>query len=300
MRPRIVELLNNTFHTAIFTWLVPLPSVMYTVAVMAVLLVYMQRVRKAGISPYHASGAVLYAMLGGLLGSRIIYLLFFWRDTLANPAQIFSLSGGTISWGAYLGGILGFVFYFWRHQERKPTGHLSLRRAFLNENALGLRSLDIVGACLGLGIFFGRWACFLNGDDFGKLSNLPWAVQYPPGSYPYLAQYSAGLIEPGTSLSLPVHPVQLYLSLKGLILFVLLSWIYRHFKDKPGLTFGLFWLFYGILRFIGEFFRGDHPTVLLGIFDAAQVVCALVVMAVAGWLVYQVRTRKLVLQPGEP
>jgi phosphatidylglycerol:prolipoprotein diacylglycerol transferase len=94
-------------------------------------------------------------------------------------------------------------------------------------------------------------------------------------------------------LSLPVHPVQLYLSLKGMILFIALSLVYVHLKDRPGLTFGIFWLSYGILRFAGEFFRGDHPVVLFGVFNAAQVVSVLVIFASALWLVIMDRRRKL-------
>jgi phosphatidylglycerol:prolipoprotein diacylglycerol transferase len=293
MRPRLIELLNSPFHTAVFTWLVPPQSLMYVIGVTAVLLVFMLRVRRQGLSDYHASGLVISAMLGGLLGARIIYMLFYWRETLADPRQILSISGGTTSWGAYLGGFAGILVYFRLSRPRESDG-TPIRKSPPSLASLDrLRLLDVLASCLGLGIFFGRMACFLNGDDFGKVTSLPWGVRFPLGSYPWLAQYSAGLLKPDAVLSLPVHPVQLYLSLKGMILFIALSLVYVHLKDRPGLTFGIFWLSYGILRFAGEFFRGDHPVVLFGVFNAAQVVCVLVIFASALWLVIMDRRRKL-------
>lgn len=276
MRPLIVDWLNRVFHTSAFAWLVPAPAVMYAVALTAGLLVFMNRARKDSIPRYHAAGAVLSAMLGGMLGTRLVYLLFHWQQVQADPAELFSLTGGTISWGAYLGGIAGLVIYFMANRivDPAPARHLATH----SEWAARWKLLDAAALALALGIGLGRWACFLNGDDFGKLSQLPWAVRYPPGSFPYLAHLQAGWLEPGAQLSLPVHPVQLYLSLNGFLIFCGLSLFYPRLRSRPGYTFGLFWLAYGAARFLLEFFRADYPPVLWDTFTPAQIVCTVVVL----------------------
>ena len=118
-----------------------------------------------------------------------------------------------------------------------------------------LRYLDIVVTCIPVGIFIGRWSCFLNGDDFGTLSSLPWAVQYPFNSIPFGTHYELGLVNHTTLLSAPVHPNQLYLSLNGLFLFFVIKQIWKKHKGIPGFTFASYLILYGLSRFLIEFFR---------------------------------------------
>ncbi len=262
MRPRIIDFLNNLFGVSIFGWLVPDPSTMYAVTMLVCLIVFVRRAKTAPLSQADALKAAIWAMLGGLAGARIFFLLQHPGWVIARPRIIFSVSGGTASWGAYLGGMIGFMGYFARRRES------------------ALPYLDTLGSMLGLGPFLGRWSCFLNGDDFGVLTSLPWGVAYPHGSIPFAHQVQQGLISPLADLSLPLHPNQIYLSLNGLLLFFLFTFIWKKYRFAPGVLFCLYWAVYSFNRFFLEFFRGSSPREYLGILSFPQIM-TLVIFAVA-------------------
>ncbi len=258
MRPRIVEYLNSVFGTGVFEWLVPESVWLYALAMLLALFVLMRRSKGAGVSRYHAAGAALWMMAGGLLGTRAFFLVQHLDATLANPRQILDPGGGLASWGAYLGGFAALLIYCRYHRLETP------------------RYADLAVPCLGLGIAVGRLSCFLNGDDYGTLSNLPWAVSFPHASYPFVAQARAGLISPVADLSLPVHPVQIYLALNGLLLFLLASRFYKKFRERPGATFCFYWLCYCTTRFALEYLRGDQSTQLfMDTLTVPQLMCLL-------------------------
>jgi phosphatidylglycerol:prolipoprotein diacylglycerol transferase len=113
---------------------------------------------------------------------------------------------------------------------------------------------------LALGYSIGRIGCFLNGDDYGTLTNVPWAVVYPPSTPAYSDHMARGWINSGAPSSLPIHPVQLYASALGLGLFLLLA-LWR--PRKVGSRFCAFLIVYGIARFCFEqWFRGDFRAVV--------------------------------------
>ncbi len=269
MRPTLVEFLNRSFDTTIFSWLTPYPAAVYALAMTAGLLVFVHRSKKAELSQYHALGAALWAMAGGLLGARLFFLGMHPEQFLDQPAMLFQLSGGTASWGAYLGGTAGLLGYFFFHRQSS------------------LPYLDVLGVTLGLGPFIGRWSCFLNGDDFGTLSQAAWAVQYPHGSIPFVYQVQQGLISPLSDFSLPVHPVQLYLSLNGLIIFLLLSFLWKRLRLAPGMFFLLYWVIYSFNRYFLEFFRGGVPRDILGYFSPSQVMTLLIMLAALLLMLYR-------------
>lgn len=261
MRPRIVDYLNDVFGTQIFGHLVPTPGLIYPLAMLVVLLVYLRRVRHDDLSIYHGLGAAIWAMVGGIVGARLLHVVLRLNLVAEDPSILWDLGGSTMSWGAYFGGGAGFALYFARHSLR-----------------LGPYA-DVVGSVFGLGPFIGRFACFLNGDDFGTVSAAPWAVTYPAGSYPLAAHIKLGLLGPGDVQSLPVHPVQLYLAANGLALFLLFSWVWRRKRYQPGTLLFLYWAAYGATRFGMEFFRGDLNRTFLGGFPDAQVIALLISLA---------------------
>jgi phosphatidylglycerol:prolipoprotein diacylglycerol transferase len=88
-----------------------------------------------------------------------------------------------------------------------------------------------------LGLFFGRLGNFINGELFGKPSDMPWAMIFPQGG------------------NIPRHPSQLYEAFfEGLVLFIIL-WFYKERKKREGDVFALFLMLYGVFRFFCEFFR---------------------------------------------
>ncbi len=171
-------------------------------------------------------------VLGIILGGRLGYVLFYnFGFYLDHPADILRVWEGGMS---FHGGLLGVatvcVLYTWRN-----------RFSFL---ALG----DILATVTPIGLFFGRLANFINGELFGRVTTLPWAVNFP---------YGGGL---------PRHPSQLYEAfLEGICLFTVLYFAARKpdIRRTPGALLGIFIAGYGTCRFIVEFFR--EPDVQVGL-----------------------------------
>lgn len=262
MRPRIVDFFNRTFQTDIFVYVVPVPALMYVLAICVVAWIFVKRCEKSRLSAYHALGCALWGVVSGMIGTRAYYLLEHWRRTFSHPKVIFDIAGGTTSWGAYVGGLLGFVIYLRIH--RQPI----------------LSFADVLGSCLGLGPAIGRWSCLLNGCCFGTPSNLPWAIRYPEYSYAYASHLRNGWIEPDAPLSLAVHPVQLYYSISGFLLFFLMSRLWKINQQHPGRPFSIYWIVYASFRFFIEFYRGNVPRYTYFHLTRAQIVCLVIVLCV--------------------
>ena len=262
MRPRIVEFLTSTFHSHTISYLVPKGSTLYAFAILMIVWIFLRRCQISGLSTYHAFRAIIWAIVGAVIGAHLYYVLQHLKYVIDYPFLIFNLTRGTASWGAYLGGILCFSIYI--RKKKLPI----------------LSYADVLGASLGIGPFIGRWSCFLNGCCYGTLSNVPWAVTFPKNSPPYVMQLKAGLIEPDTVVSLPVHPVQIYLSLAAIIIFLIASKFWLYSRAKPGLTFACYWLLYCTIRFGMEFFRENAEK--YGGLSLSQIVCLIIIVIATG------------------
>ncbi|GAA3904037.1 prolipoprotein diacylglyceryl transferase [Sphingomonas limnosediminicola] len=179
----------------------------------------------------HADDLVFYAALGIILGGRIGYVLFYnFGDYLRHPIEILKLWDGGMSFhGGVIGTSLG-IFYF-AHKEK------------LN----WLRVHDYVACCVPFGLFFGRLANFVNGELWGAVTTVPWAIRFQE-----LNQYRELVTGP------PRHPSQLYEAfLEGIVLFAILSWMFWKTQSRyePGKLVGAFLFFYGLFRFGVEFIR---------------------------------------------
>jgi phosphatidylglycerol:prolipoprotein diacylglycerol transferase len=176
----------------------------------------------------HADDLVFYATLGVILGGRIGYILFYAPDMLTSPLRAISLWDGGMSFhGGVLGVTLGIV--------------LMARRNGLD----WLRVHDYVACCVPFGLFFGRLANFVNGELWGKPTDVAWGIVFNN-------TVAAGQIEPAR------HPSQLYeAGLEGLLLFAVLWFFFWRTKARyePGKLTGIFILGYGLCRFLVEFFR---------------------------------------------
>lgn len=250
MRSRIIDYLNLHFPSVNFKYIIPDISVIYAIMLIVGAIIYIKRC--SSLSKYHASGIAIWASIAGLLGARIFYLIQNIEYTIHHPSIIYEINGATVSFGVYLGGILG-IFLYSKFYKLVPWSYL-----------------DTAASVLGIGPLIGRWSCFLNGDDYGTLSNLPWAVRFPPGSYPFINHVANGWLSPTAELSLPVHPVQIYGSLKGLILFIGFTILWKKNLFKPGVLFFLFIMAYAVCRFILEFFRGDMDRGWVGKLSTGQ------------------------------
>jgi len=245
MRPVVVDFLDHVFGTRIFGALVPSETFMIALGVGVMQLLFVRDAASHGIPPRRAAALASIVVVLGLIGSRVLYVLQNWRPEYSlAPITILSIHEGTASWGGYLGAILGLV-----------VGCGILRLPLLT-------CADSAARFAGVGIALGRVGCFLDGDDFGRVARLPWAVRFPHGSYPFLWQVHAGLLSPGAGASLPVHPVQLYFAITGLVLFLVLNRFARTLARHPGATFCLGISVYCICRYALEYLRADQVRTL--------------------------------------
>ncbi|MBB5752013.1 prolipoprotein diacylglyceryl transferase [Prosthecomicrobium pneumaticum] len=185
------------------------------------------------LTPADIDDLVVYATLGIILGGRIGYVLFY--DPLrflAEPLQIFAVwTGGMSFHGGFLGTVLAMVLF--ARARKIPIWSL----------------IDVVAPSVTFGLFFGRLANFVNGELFGRPSDMPWAFVFPAGG------------------PVPRHPSQLYeAALEGLVLFLVLRFFTHRLGAlaRPGLVSGVFAVGYGCARIFVEFFR--EPDIQLGYF----------------------------------
>lgn len=140
------------------------------------------RAARMGLGADVIFSLAFWALLFGIGGARLFYIAEYWRDfqgeTLLDTlkALVNVTEGGLVVYGAALGGFAAIVGYLWRH--RLPI----------------LATGDVIAPAIGLGLFFGRLGCFLNGCCYGGATDLPWGVCFPAGSPPYVHQLQAGQI----------------------------------------------------------------------------------------------------------
>ncbi len=176
------------------------------------------------------------ALITGIIGARILFVLFNLNYDLLHPFEIIMFwQGGLIySGGLILGTLCAILF-------------LKVRRLNI------WKVVDICAPSLAIGQAIGRIGCFLNGCCFGK--PVSWGIKFPPGSMASYEQFSQGLIKSVNEYSLPVHPTQLYSSLNALIIFLILIMV-RKRKRFNGELFWLYLFLYAITRFGIQFLRG--------------------------------------------
>jgi phosphatidylglycerol---prolipoprotein diacylglyceryl transferase len=199
---------------------------------------------------------LVWATLGVVLGGRIGFVLFYNLPYyLDHPLQIFELWHGGMSFhGGALGVTLAIVVF--ARQRNIPLVALS----------------DIVAEAVPIGLFFGRIANFINGELYGRITDVGWAIIYPTGAVspdqvpPALHSLCQSLTfgngSPG--LNCPRHPSELYeAACEGILLFLLLLFAeHRGARQRPGLETGIFLIGYAVARMVGEMFR--QPDVQLG------------------------------------
>ncbi|MES2987430.1 MAG: prolipoprotein diacylglyceryl transferase [Pseudomonadota bacterium] len=251
----------------------------YSLAYIAGILIgwwYMNRLLKepgAPMTKAHADDLVFYATLGIILGGRIGYILFYSPDMLLNPIRAISLWDGGMS---FHGGVLGVALAI---------------LLFSRKNKLNwLRVHDYVACVVPFGLFFGRLANFVNGELWGKPTDVSWGVVFQN-------TVLAGEIEPAR------HPSQLYeAGLEGLLLFAVLWFFFWRTKSRyePGKLTGIFLLGYGVSRFFVEFFREpDQQLVWLGDMTGLHMGQWLCVPMIAGgaYLIATAKARRQRIEP---
>jgi phosphatidylglycerol:prolipoprotein diacylglycerol transferase len=201
---------------------------------------------------------ITWAILGVVLGGRIGYVLFYNPSFyLSEPLRIFAVWEGGMS---FHGGCLGVLAACWLFGRAHNMSFLEVG--------------DFVSPLVPPGLFFGRIGNFINGELWGRYTDLPWAMPFP----------GAG--------GLPRHPSQLYeAALEGALLFVIV-WVYSAKPRPKGCVGALFLLGYGVFRFLVEFAR--EPDRQLGFvalhwMSMGQVLCLPMILFGLGWLIWAYR-----------
>jgi phosphatidylglycerol:prolipoprotein diacylglycerol transferase len=200
---------------------------------------------------------VLWCVVALVVGARIGYVVFYGvGEYWADPLKIFALEEGGMS---FHGGLAGLLL----------TGAVLAKR----KGVPFLRLADLGAVAAPLGVFFGRLANFVNGELWGRPTDVPWAFIPSPGD-------------------VPRHPSQLYEAvLEGLVIFVVLFWLSRR-KRPDGFYIGMLMVLYGVFRTFVEFFREPDEQLgfVLGPLTMGQLL-TIPMIGIGGWLVWRALRR---------
>ncbi len=247
----------------------PLAVRWYGLAYVAGLILAWRYVRRLAGGPPEVTTArdvddfLVWATLGVILGGRLGYVLFYKPVYfLYDPLEIFKMWHGGMS---FHGGLLGVVVAtLWFVRKRK----IEL-----------LAFSDVIACAAPIGLFFGRLANFINGELYGRATDLPWGIVFPGRD--------AG--------PLPRHPSQLYeAGLEGILLFTLLYLLWRieGVRRRRGVLVGVFLTGYALSRMLVELVRqpDDHIGFLLGGSTMGQWL-SLPMLAIGVWMILRAPRR---------
>ena len=224
METRIADFLEHSLGAG---RLAPNYPLLFAVAILLGLYLAVRRAQHSGLDPYQVFKAGVITVVTAFVSARLFVVLEKFGYYSARPVEVlYYWQDGLASSGAYIGGILAAIVSTWR---------LGLQPA---------KFLDCAAPSVALAICLGRVGCFLNGCCYGKHSDLPWAMTFPPDTE-------------------PVHPTQLYEALFGLVLFLFLSRFQKR-ERRDGESIALLFLLYSGARFFVEVFRGDERWMVAG------------------------------------
>jgi phosphatidylglycerol:prolipoprotein diacylglycerol transferase len=310
------------FKIPFVNWPVNTFGLMLVIGFLAAVSVIRYLSRDITPNPQLVTNGALYALIAGVVGARTFYVIHHFDKLDGTVLSLFAIwRGGLELYGAVIL-VVPVVFLYLRYHK------LPIRKY-----------LDVIIIGLTLVIVFGRIGCFMRGCCFGKPSDLPWAVRFPYGSDVYYNQvypnpkrdraeprlklppeffyYNEGgtyyglkafddltdkqkdMVTNGQYRCLPVHPTQLYSSIDGAVLFLILLLFWRRSKragmvkntnklfTKPGSTFALGLILYGIARFIIECLRDDNPFEFDGLTISQNISIVMIVLGVVLILVFE-------------
>ncbi len=209
-------------------------------AFLAAILITRYETRRRGFSPDIAYDLALWALVGGIIGSRLFYVIGHWDYYSRNLVQALIIqSGGLVWYGGLAGGALAILIFLKR--KKLPVATFA----------------DIIAPSLAIGAAIGRIGCLLNGCCYGEPTTLPWAINL-------LGAYR--------------HPTQIYEFFMNLIVFSVV-WSMRKRFQIPGMLFWLYLSGYSLGRFGVEFVR-VNITVWLGLSASQLISLVLFIVSV--------------------
>jgi phosphatidylglycerol---prolipoprotein diacylglyceryl transferase len=288
MHPELIEI--PFIHVTVKSY-----GLMMVIGFLAAVTVIRLLSRRFTRDPQHITNAALYALIAGVVGARIFFVIHYFDQFRDDPLGVFAIwRGGLELLGGVLLAIAVILLYIRYH--KLPLRHY----------------LDVLAVGLMMALVFGRIGCLLNGCCYGKPTELPWGVRFPYGSFAYRSQIEPdpqrhraephlhlpeaffgyfdenqayvpdlkpekyltpkqkGEVTEGEYRCLPVHPTQIYTSMAAGLCTLILYGVWRRsqkceragrypFLTRPGSVFSLMFVLYGILRFSVELLRDDNP-----------------------------------------
>lgn len=236
MYPIITKIGPFTLHTF---------GVMLAIAILvgsSWLLREMRRLGDPQITEERIQKLIWYIVIAVIGGGRLMHVIVNWDYFAKRPAEIPAIwKGGLVMYGGLLAVFFTVIGFAYKNRIRV------------------LRLCDLVAPAAFLGNAIGRWGCFFAGDDHGKPTSSWVGVKFthPESLVPYDLR------------GVPLHPTQIYMSLKALTIFLVLMWITRR-KKFDGQVAGWALILYPVIRSFVELFRGDADRGFVGPLSTAQ------------------------------
>jgi len=194
----------------------------------------------------------VYLLISSLVGARLFYVMDNLEWYIRHPVEIVFSRTGFVFYGGFIFAVITMLCYLRKYK-------LSV-----------LKIADIFGPSVAIGEAIGRIGCFLHGCCYGHPTNLPFGVYFPEGA-------------PATQFfgHIAVHPTQIYLSIAGIIVFIILTMVKPGFNGK---ICSLYLILHALFRFGIEYLRGDSASIFLG-FNGAQLISVLIgICGVVLWI----------------
>ncbi len=230
-------------------------GLMYLIGFAAAYFLALKRLPRMNWSKDQLTDLMFYSFLGVVVGGRVGNVLFYdFAQFIQDPLFLFRIDQGGMS---FHGGLIGVILVIWWFARKTKTSVL----------AIG----DFVAPLVPIGLGAGRIGNFINGELWGRTTDVPWAMIFPHVD------------------NLPRHPSQLYQAfLEGLVLFVIV-WVFSSKSRPRGAVAGVFLLFYGIFRFLVEFVREPENQVrdlYAEVITQGQALC-IPMMLLGGYLIWR-------------
>jgi phosphatidylglycerol:prolipoprotein diacylglycerol transferase len=264
MDPNLLEIGNFTLTWHGFLTFVAVATAVFLVGRWA---------KKEGMVTDAVYSVAVWAIIGGIIGTRLLHVIDYWSFYLDNPARIIQIwAGGITIFGAILGGFLGGAGYMLvRNHER----FLNLWNKYIRLGKLERAPLPSIGRladlttpALLIAMIIGRIGDIINGEHIAKLTSLPWGFIYSHPESPSNLHYG----------SAPSHPAVVYeMILDAAILLAL--WPLRDRLRPPGMLFAMYLAAYAIGKFLISFLRLDKEWVI-GLREAQFVAIAVLAITI--------------------
>jgi phosphatidylglycerol---prolipoprotein diacylglyceryl transferase len=230
----------------------------------------MRLAKEDGIAAEQAGVIYMWTAVWSIVGARILYIIAN-HDEFESAIDLFKVwKGGLVAYGGMIGGFLASWYCCWR--RKIPL----------------LRWADVAAPSVVLGTAITRVGCLLFGCDYGKRSDVAWAIQFPKDRPAWQDHVKNFQLPADAPLSFPVHPTQVYEMLVGLLIFGLMMYM-RKVRRFSGQVFLTWVVGYGIGRPIIEAFRDDDQRGSVGPLSTSQFIGMMSAVLGVGLLVHLLR-----------